>query len=85
MLRVVRLRDQVPSGGLVADRPLYLAADRATVVEEGDPRAAWLLAGAGGLIPQAEADRLGLVSEGGRVRQRAQPAEHKMRAPGEDK
>ena len=42
------------------DRPLYLTADRNSVVEEGDPAAAFLLAAAGHEVPDAEAERLGL-------------------------
>lgn len=34
-----------------AETRVYLTADRDRVVEEGDPEAAYLLAGAGGTIP----------------------------------
>jgi hypothetical protein len=42
-------------------RRLYLTAD-GHVVEEGDPRAATLLVGAGGELDAAEAERLGLLA-----------------------
>ena len=52
---------------LVADRYLWLTADRAQVVEDGDPAAAFLLASPGTEIPVQEARRLGLSVEAGRV------------------
>src|SRR5690606_13445613 len=52
---------------LVADRYLWLTADRAQVVEDGDPAAAFLLASPGTEIPAAEAERLGLTVENGKV------------------
>lgn len=83
----VRLPDgAVPAGGIVADRRLYLAADKATVVEDGDPRAAFLLCGVGGEIPAKEAERLGLSVQDGRVALKAQaPAPNKARKAREDK
>ena len=52
---------------LVADRRLWLTQGKDEVVEDGDPRAAFLLVGAGGGIPAAEVRRLGLRAEGGRI------------------
>ena len=52
---------------LIADRRLWLTVDRDQVVEEGDVRARFLLAGVRGVIPVAEAERLKLKSTGGRV------------------
>jgi hypothetical protein len=52
---------------LRADRRLYLAADQQTVVEDGDPRAAFLLATPGTEISEADAKRLGLSEEEGQV------------------
>ena len=52
---------------IVADRRLWLTADKARVVEDGDPAAAFLLASPGTEIPVAEAERLGLAVDGGRV------------------
>gem|GEM_PF-6332479 len=47
---------------MIADRRLWLTADRKRVVEDGDPAAAFLLAGcAGAVIDDAEADRLGIL------------------------
>lgn len=42
------------------DRKLWLTADRNTVVEDGDPEAAFLLGNEGTEITDAEAERLGL-------------------------
>lgn len=52
---------------IVSDRRLYLTADKETVVEHGDTRAAFLLAGEGSEISMPEAERLGLSVEDGRV------------------
>lgn len=46
---------------MIADRRLWLTADRTRVVEDGDPRAAFQLASPGHLIPDQEAQRLGLL------------------------
>jgi hypothetical protein len=46
--------------GLIADRKLYLTSDKARVVEEGSSEAAYPFANSGTLIPDAEAERLGL-------------------------
>lgn len=45
----------------VSDRRLYLTTDGLTVVEEGDPRAAFLLVAVGGAISDADAEKYGLV------------------------
>lgn len=66
-LEVRTLRDAVQPVLLIADRRLCLTADRATLVEEGDVRAAFLLAGKGGTIPAAEVQRLGLELIDGRI------------------
>lgn len=50
----------------VSERRLFLAADGVTVVEADDPRAAFLLVGAGCEMPLAEARRLGLAESPGR-------------------
>lgn len=52
---------------LKADRRLMLTAKKDQVVEEGDPRAAFLLAAPGRVISGAEAKRLGLEVEDGRI------------------
>lgn len=72
MLTVTRRADAGAGAvAMIADRRLYLTADRSTVVEEGDPRAAWLLAGQGSEIPPSEVSRLGLHLVDGRVVQSA--------------
>lgn len=43
-----------------ADRRLYLNADKTEAVEEGDPRAAYLLCTPGDEVPAADAKRYGL-------------------------
>ena len=51
---------KINSVDYVADERLYLSKDRLTVVSEGDPRAAFLLAAKGQTIPRKEVTRLGL-------------------------
>lgn len=71
--------------GLIADRRLYLAADNETVVEDGDPRAAFLLSGPGGEIPGPEVERLGLTGKDDKIiLPQDQPAK-KEAAKAEDK
>jgi hypothetical protein len=45
---------------MIADRNLYLTADRERVVEEDDPAAAFMFYSKGKEIPDAEAERYGL-------------------------
>jgi enoyl-CoA hydratase/carnithine racemase len=45
----------------IANRRLFLSADRSRVVEENDPDAAFLLATVGDELSDAEAHRLGLL------------------------
>ena len=52
---------------IVADRRLWLTADRARVVEDGDPAAAFLFAAPGTEILPQEAERLGLSLANGKV------------------
>lgn len=52
---------------IVSDRRLYLTADRARVVEEGDADAAFLLATPGHTISIGDQKRLGLALDDGRV------------------
>lgn len=93
-LEVRRLRDAVQPARLIADRRLYLTADRATVVEEGDLRQAFLFAGEGCEIPPADVQRFGLEMVDGHIvarptgdpeiSARHRPAD-KARRKGEDK
>lgn len=73
------------AAGLIADRRLYLAKDRATLVEAGGPGAAFLLAPEGGLIEQGDAVRLGLVVRDGVVVQPGPEPEAKEQPKPEDK
>lgn len=62
--------------------PLYLADDQATVVEEGDPRAAYLLVATGGTLPDAVAKQHGLP----RTDEKGAPAKaDKAKVPRENK
>ena len=45
---------------MIADRRLYLTADRERVVEEGDPDAAFLFVTPGKEVSDADAERYGL-------------------------
>lgn len=45
---------------MIADRKLYLTADRERVVEEGDPEAAFLFVTPGKEISAADAEKYGL-------------------------
>lgn len=83
-LEIRRSGNQSGGSSLTADRRLYLASDRETLVEEGDVRAAFLLVGAGDGIPASEAQRLGLSVRDGRVVQGAPEPTKAMPAP-EDK
>lgn len=67
-------RGQAPRG-MFSDRRLYLSADKATVLEEGDSGAAYLLASEGAEISAADVGRLGLSMVDGRVVQGAVEAE----------
>lgn len=46
----------------IADRKLWLTADRDRVVEDGDPEARFLLAAPGRAVPEEQAVRLGLLT-----------------------
>lgn len=65
-LEVRSLRDGARPAAIIADRRLWVAEDRTTVVEDGDPRAAFLLAGQGSEIPATEMARLHLAVDAGR-------------------
>lgn len=73
-----------------ADRRIYVNAQD-QVVEEGAPDAAFLLVGAGGTLPLAEARRRGLVAEEASAQEpqgeeKAQPSSaNKSRQPGANK
>jgi hypothetical protein len=47
----------------VSDRRLYVTADRECLVEEGDPKARFLLVAEGGELSMEEARRYGLVKD----------------------
>ncbi len=58
---------EVPRGGLVADRRLYVDRSGKTLVEETDPRAAFLLAAKGQPMEFDVVTRLGLRMAEGRI------------------
>lgn len=72
---------------IMADRRLWLTADKARVVEDGDPEAAFLLAAPGHPILEADVKRLGLgVKDGCVVLKARRKAEDKaVHASPEDK
>jgi hypothetical protein len=56
---------------------LYLTADRLTVVEEGDTRAAFLLVAHGSQIPDEDAEKYGLTGD---AKAKAEPPPNKLKA-----
>ena len=66
---------------LISDRRLYLTEDGDEVCEEGDPRARFLLVGAGGTISAAEVERLELGTKKGRVRYDGGPSVADLEKP----
>jgi hypothetical protein len=71
-----------PGMGTPADRRLFLSDDKVCVVEECDPRAAFLFAAPGTEIAAADMATFGLTVEGGVI---ALPSETKMAAEPENK
>lgn len=59
------------------DRKLWYTADKNSVVEDGDPKAAFLLGNVGYRISDEEAERLGLKKESAKENKRFTPAENK--------
>ena len=74
--------DPTPTKRVKLDRRLYLDADGA-VVEEGDPKAAFLLGGKGAEIPYTRAVELGIVKPP--AAKKAEPAANKQRKPAANK
>ncbi len=65
---------------------LYITADKKTVVEEGDPRAAFLLVGNGGQLPDDEAAQYGLTGSTTEEKAVSGGSENKLLTPAtEDK
>lgn len=58
---VTTLEAQAGRSQWVADRRLYLTADKSKAVKAGDPGARFLLVSAGKSIPREQAERLGLI------------------------
>ena len=67
-----------------ADRRLYLASDGTTVVEDGDERAAVLIAVAGTELSDEEAQRYGLSRSSPKARS-APPATKQVKSSPENK
>jgi hypothetical protein len=63
------VREQQRTVGIIADRRLYVTADRSRLVEDGDGAAAFLLAPPGTEIDPTDVKRLGLVVVDGKVTQ----------------
>ncbi len=70
---------------LNADRRLYITADRSMVVEEGDTRGAFLLAGIDGQIGEGDVQRFHMTKVGGAVRFPGDKFGTKMATAHEDK
>lgn len=60
-LTIKRLKGDAPVPGIMADRKLWLTADKSRVVEDGDADAAILFATPGWVIPEREAQYYGLL------------------------
>ncbi len=58
---------------LKADRRLYETAEKDAIVEEGDVRSRWLIAGIGSTIGASDVMKYGLSMKGGRVRYKGSP------------
>lgn len=84
-----RFRRPLPTGAVLADRRLWVTSDRARVVEDGDPTAAFLLAAPGNPIAAEECARLGLQIVDGVVhlppeeKQAPKPADKARAKPGD--
>lgn len=72
-ITMVHDADKIPDGTIVADRRLWLTADRARVVEDGDPEARFLFCGPGRRISPADAEKYGLVAIA--PKERSKPAD----------
>jgi hypothetical protein len=81
-IEVETLRKRADGAMYRSDIRLYRTAG-GRVCEEGDPEAAFLLVGAGGSIPAAEAARYGLIGEP--EKKAARPPSDKARKPLADK
>lgn len=73
-LTIIKQAKEASAGAIIADRALALTSDKATVVEDGHPKAAYVLVGEGGTIPGEDVKRLGLSIVDGKVRQEKQAA-----------
>ena len=58
---------------LRADRRLYETPEKDAIVEEGDVRGRWLIAGIGSTIGASDVEKYGLSMKGGRVRYEGAP------------
>lgn len=65
------------AGAWVADRRLWLTADRGRLVPDGHPEAAFLFCTVGTAVPAEEARRFGLMDEA----KAAAPPDNKAEAP----
>lgn len=61
-LEITTLKDQADSSGTwIADRRIWLTADKSKAVEDGDPASAFLLVAPGQGMARARAERLGVI------------------------
>jgi hypothetical protein len=75
------IREKPAMSEFIADRRLYLTADRERVVEHGDPEAAILFAAEGSPIAQEDAERYGLEATPAPVDAEAEPDGEPAPAP----
>jgi hypothetical protein len=64
---------------------LYLDAKQQNVVQEGDPRASFLLVAAGGQLPEEEARKWGLLDDESKAKKSAPANKAKDEAPNKTK
>jgi len=78
-LSIATLRGEIAGGQWISPRRLCVTSD-GRIVTEDDPAAAFLLVGAGGSLPMAEAERYGLLREEGRAESEEPPRAVGLRA-----
>ena len=72
-------------GNYIADRKLWLTSDREQVVEDGDPRSAFLFATEGTEVPDEDVKRYGLKAKARPANKETQAAADKEAAPAANK
>lgn len=76
-MAVTVTKDESKPKGQIADRDLYLNADKSKVVEEGDPAMAFVFVGKGGTVSNEDVEKYGLTfgsSETEKAKETSAPA-----------